>query len=213
MDWSMAGFPVHHQFPELAQTHVHQVGDAIQPSYPLLSLSPPAFSLSQCQGLLNELALCIRWPKYWSFTFSINPSNEYQDWFPLGLTGLNSLQSKGLSRVSLNTTVQKHQFFGTRPSLWSNSHPHMTIGKTTALTIWTFVGRVMSLFFNRLSRFVIAFLPSSKHLVISWLQSPSTVIFGAQKSKICTCFHCFPIYLPGGYGTGCHNLGFLNVEF
>ena len=145
MDWSTVGFPVRYQTH--VQTHVHQVGDAIQSSYPLSSLSPPAFSLSQCQGLLNELALCIRWPKYWSFTFSISPSNEYQDWYPLGLTGLNSLESKGLSRVSLNTTVQKYQFFSTRPALWSNSHPHMTIGKTTALTIWTFVGRVMSLFF------------------------------------------------------------------
>ena len=77
MDCSMPGFPVHHQLPELAQTHVHRVGDAIRPSRPLSSLSPPAFNLSQHQGLFHELALHIRWPKFWSFRFSISPSNEY----------------------------------------------------------------------------------------------------------------------------------------
>ena len=83
---------------------------------------------------------------------------KIQDWFPLGLTGLTSLQSKGLSRVFSNTTVQKNQFFGTQLSLWSNSHPYMTTGKTIALTRWTFVSKVMSLLFNMLSRLVIAFL-------------------------------------------------------
>ena len=76
-------------------------------------------------GFFEWVGSLPKWPKYWSFTFSISPSNEYQDWFPLGLTGLNSLLSKGLSRVSFNTTVQKHQFFGTQPSLWSNSHIHI----------------------------------------------------------------------------------------
>ena len=92
-----------------------------------------------------------------------------QDWFPLGLTGWISLQSKGLSRVFSNTTVQKHQFFGTQLSSQSNSHPYMTTGKTIALTRQTFVGKVMSLLLNMLSRLVIAFLPRSKHLLISWL--------------------------------------------
>ena len=82
MDCSTLGFPIHHQLPELAQTHVHRVGDAIQPSHPLSSPSPPTFSLSQHQGLSNKSVLCISWPKYWSFSFSISPSNEY-----LGLTG------------------------------------------------------------------------------------------------------------------------------
>ena len=104
---------------------------------------------------------------------SVLPMNT-QGCFSLGLTGLIFLQSKGLSRVFSNNTVQKHQFFGTQPSLWSTSM--MTTGKTIALTIRTFVGKVMSWLFNMLSRFAIAFLPRSKHLLISWLQSPSAVI-------------------------------------
>ena len=99
----------------------------------------------------NESTLCMRWPKYWSFTFNISPSNT-QDCSPLGWTAWISLQSKGRSRIFSNTTVQKHQFFGAQPSLWSNSHPYMTTGKTIALTIWTFVSKVMSLLFNMLSR-------------------------------------------------------------
>ena len=101
-----------------------------------------------------------------------------QDWFLLGLIGLISLKSKGLSEVFSNTTVQKHQFFDAQLSLWSSSyiHPYMTTGKTIALTRWIFVGKVMSLLFNMLSMLVITFLPRSKHLLISWLQSPSAVI-------------------------------------
>ena len=111
-----------------------------------------------------------------SASASVLPMN-IQDWFPLGWTGLISLRFKGLSRVFPNTTVQKHQFFGAQPSLRSNSHIHTwLLEKTIALTIWIFVGKVMSLLFNMLSRFVIAFLPRSKHLLISWLQSPSAVI-------------------------------------
>ena len=97
---------------------------------------------------------------------SVLPMN-IQDWFPLGLTGLISLQSKGLSRVFSRSTVQKHQFFSAQPSWWSNSH--MTTRKTIPLTIQTFVGKVMSLVLNMLSRVVRTFLPSSKHLLISWL--------------------------------------------
>ena len=104
-------------------------------------------------------------------------SMNIQDWFPLGQTGWISLLSKGLSRVFSNTTVQKHQFFSVQLSLWSNSHSH---GKTIALTRWTFVGKVMSLLLNMLSRFVTAFLPKSKHLLISWLQSPSAVILASN---------------------------------
>ena len=115
VDCSTPGFPVHHQLPELTQTHVHQGSDNIQPSHPLWSPSP-AFNLSQYQGLYNE-SVHIRWPKDWSFSFNISPSNEYSDWFPLGWTGLISLQSKGLSRVFSNTTIQKHQFFSAQLSL------------------------------------------------------------------------------------------------
>ena len=108
----------------------------------LLLLLPSIFT--SIRVFSNESALHIRWPKYWSFSFSISPSNEYwmniQGWFPLGLTGWISLQSKGLSRVFSSTTVRKHQFFGVQSFLWSNSHPYMTTGKTIALTIWTSVG-------------------------------------------------------------------------
>ena len=131
-----------------------------------------------------------------------------QDWFPLGWTVWISLLSKGLSRVFYNTTVQKHQFFSAQFSL---SHLYMTTGKTIALTRRTFVDKVMSLFFNMLSRLVITFLLRSKRLLISWLQSPSAVIL-EPPFKVSHCFHCFPIYWPWSDGTGCHDLSFLNVD-
>ena len=146
-----------------------------------------------------------------SASASVLPMN-IQDWFPLGLTGWISLQSKGLARVFFsNTTVQKHQFFSTQLSLYS--HLYMTPSKTIALTRWTFVGKVISLLFNMLSRLVITFLPRSKQLLISWLQSPSASDFGAQENKVYHCFHWFPIYLPWSDRSGCHDLRFLNVEF
>ena len=110
-----------------------------------------------------------------SASTSFLPKNT-QDWSPLGWTGWISMQSKGLSRVFSNTPVQKHQFFGVQLFLQANSHPYMTIGKTIALTRWTFVGKVMSLLFIMLSRLFIAFLPRSKCLLISWLHSPSAVV-------------------------------------
>ena len=121
-----------------------------------------------------------------------------QDWFPLGLTGLISLQSKGFSRVFSNPTVQKHKFFSAQLSLQRSafSHPYMTTGKTIALIRRTFVSKVTSLLFNMLSRLVITSLPRSKCLLISWLQSPSVVILEPRKIKVSHCFHCFPIYLP-----------------
>ena len=108
MDCSTPGFPVFHCLPEFAQTHVHGVSDAVHPSHPLLSPSPPALSLSQHQDLSSELALRIRWPKHWSFSSSISPSNEYLNWFPLGWTSLISMQSKVLSRVFSSVRTQKH---------------------------------------------------------------------------------------------------------
>ena len=111
------------------------------------------------------------------------PPKKSQGWSPSEWTGWISLQSKGLSRVFSNTTVQKHQFFGAQLSSQSNSHPYMTTGKTIALTRWAFVDKVMSLLFNMLSRFVITFLPRSKHLLISWLQSQSAVILEPPKIK------------------------------
>ena len=143
---------------------------------------------------------------------SVLPMN-IQGWFPLGLTYLFFLQSKGLSRVFSSTTFQEHQFFGAQPALWSNSHIcTWLLKKNIALNIWTFVGKVMSLLFNTQSRFVIAFLPRSKCLLTSWLQSPPTVILELRKI-VCHCFHCFPIYLPWSDGNGCHDLSFLNLEF
>ena len=130
-------------------------------------------------------------------------------WFPLGLTGLISLKSKGPSRVFSSITVQKHQFF-----LWLSaffmvqiSHPYMTTEKNLSF-VQTFVGKVMSLLLNTLSRFVIAFLPRSKCLLILWLQSLSAVIFGAQENKICRCFLFSPFCLPWSDGTGCHDLAY-----
>ena len=114
-----------------------------------------------------------------------------QGWLPLGWTGWISLQSKGLSRVFSNTTVQKHQFFDAQPPLWSNSHIH-TCGKTIPLIIQTFVSKVISLLFNMLSRFAIAFLPRSNHLLISWLQSPFSVILKPKKIKSVTVSIVFP---------------------
>ena len=145
----------------------------------------------------NESALPIRWPKYWSFSFNISPSNEYSGLISFRMDWLHYLEVQGTLKSLLNTIVQKHQFFGSQLSSYSNfSHPYMTTGKTIALTIWTFVGKIMSLLCNMLSRLVITFLPRSKNLLISWLQSPSAVILEPPKNKVCHCFTCFPIYLP-----------------
>ena len=182
MDCSMPGLPVHHQLPEFTQTHVHWVGDAIQPSHPLSSPSPPAFNLSSIRVFTNESTLRIRWPKYWSFSFSISPFNEYSglisfrmDWLDLdALQGtLKSLLQHHGSKASI---LQCSAFF-----IVQISHLYMTTGKTIALTIWTFVSKVMSLLFNKLSTLVITFLPRSKCLLISWLQSPSAVILEPPK--------------------------------
>ena len=170
MDCSMPGFPVHNQHPEYTQSHVHWVGDAIQPSHPLSTPSPPALNLSQHQGLFHWVSSSHQVAKGLDPSVqSVLPMNIH-DWFPLGWTGWMSLQSKGLSRVFSNTTVQNHQFFGTQLSLWSNSHIHMWLLEKPQLWLTKPVGKVMSLLFNMLSRLVIAFLPRSKYLLISWLQ-------------------------------------------
>ena len=139
MSCSTPGLPIHHQLLELAQTHVRRVGDAIQPSHPLLS-PPPAFNLSQHQGLFNESIICIRWPKYWNFSFSINPSNEYSglisfriDWFDL-LAVQETFKSLLQYHSSKASILQHSAFF-----IVQLSHPCMTTGKITALTRWTFV--------------------------------------------------------------------------
>ena len=149
MDCHTSGLPVHHQLQELAQTRVHRVGDAIQPSHPLSSPSPPAFNLSQHQGLSNESVLHIRWPKYWSFSFSISPSNEHSglisfrmDWLDL-LAVQGTLKSLLQHHSSKSSILLRSAFF-----IVQLSHPYMTTGKTIALTRQTFVGKVMFLLFN-----------------------------------------------------------------
>jgi len=140
MDYSMTGFPVLHYLQEFAQAHVHWIGDATQSSHlchPLLLLCSIFPSI---RVFSNESALCIRWPRYWSFSFSNSPSNEYALLISLGLTGFISQLSKGFSRVFSSTTVKKHQFFGAQLSLWSKSHIcTWLLKKKTALTIWNFV--------------------------------------------------------------------------
>ena len=164
MDCSASGLPVHHQLPELAQTHVHPVSDAIQPSHPLLQ--PSVFP--SIRVFSKQLVLYIRWPKYWSF--SISPSSEY--------SGLISFRMDWLALLAVQGTLKSpFQHHGSEASILQCSvflvvqlsHPYMTTGKTIALTRWTFVGKVISLFFNMLFRLVITFLTRGKHLLISWL--------------------------------------------
>ena len=143
----------------------------------------------------NESVLYIRWPKDWSF--GISPSNEYSGLISFRIDWLDLLAVQG----TLKSLLQHHSLKASILQLLASfivqlSHPYMTTGKTIALTRWTFVGKVMSLLFNMLSRLVVTFLPRSKHLLISWLQSPSAVILKRPQNKVCHCFHCFPIYLP-----------------
>ena len=144
MDCSMPGFPVHHQLLEFIQTHVHRVSDAIQPSHPLSSPLLPPSIFPSIRVFSNESALCIRWPKYWSFSFSISPSNEYSglisfrmDWFDL-LTVQGTLKSLFQHHTSKASILLCSAFF-----IVQLSHPYMTTGKTIALTRQTFVGKVM----------------------------------------------------------------------
>ena len=169
MDYSTRGFPVHHQLPELAQTHIHQVSDAIQPPRPLLSPSP-SFNISPIRVFTSESVLHIKWPKYWNFSFSISisPSNEHSGLisFRIDCLGLFAVQG------TLKSLLQHHS--SKASVLWCSaffivqlSHPYMTTRKIIALTRQTFVCKVMSLLFNMLSKLVIAFLPRRKRLLIS----------------------------------------------
>ena len=160
----------------------------------------------------NESTLCIRWPKYWSFSFNISPSNEHPGLISFRMDWLDLLAVQGtlkglLQRHSSKASILQCSAFSTVQL----SHPYMTTGKTIALTRQIFVDKVMSLLFTVLSRLVITFLPRSKHHLISWLQSPSAVILEPRKI-VWHCLHCFPIYFPWSDGTGCHDLSFLNVE-
>ena len=202
--WLHGLLPVLHSLLEFAQTHVHWVSDAIQQSHHLSSPSP-ALSLSQHQGLFqwvnssHELAKVLE--------FQLRPSNEHpglisfrMDWLDLPRDSQESSPTPQLKRI--NSLALSSLYSPTLTSI----HDYW---KTIALTRWTFVGKVISLLLNMLSRLVITFLPRSKRLLISWLQSPSAVIL-EPKNKVWHCFHSFPIYFPWSDGTGCHDLHFLN---
>ena len=178
-----AGLLVHHQLPEPTQIHVHWVSDAIQPSILCCPLLLPPSLFPSIMVFSNEPVLCIRWSKYWSFNFSISPSSEYSGLIPFRIDWLDLLAVQDTLKSLLQHHCSKVSI------LWHSaffmvqlSHPYMTTGKTIALNRWTIIGKVMSLLFNMLSRFATAFLPRSKHLSISWLQSPPyAVILEPQK--------------------------------
>ena len=191
MDCSTPGFPVHHQLPELAQTHVHQVGDAIQPYHSLLSPSLPAFSLSQHQGFSIESVLQIRWPKYWNFNFSINPSNKYSglisfmiDWSDV--IAVQLILKNLLQHQSWKALILQHSAI-----FIVHSHIHTWLLEKPYFWLDGPLFAKLCLLFHMLSRMVIAFLPRSKHFVISGLQSPLAMILEPPK-MISLCFHCFP---------------------
>ena len=196
MDCSRLGLPVHHQLPEFTQTYAIE---SVMPSNHLILCCPLLLLPSifpSIRVFFNESVLCIRWTKYWSFSFSISPTSEYPGQISFRMDWLDLLAVQG----TLKSLLQHHS--SKASILWCSalfivqlSHPYMTIGNTIALTKWNFVGKVMSLLFNMLSRLVIAFLPRSKHLLISWVQLPSAVIL-EPKEIVSHCFHCFPIYLP-----------------
>ena len=177
---------------------------------PLLLLPPipPSIRVFSIESTLH-----MRWPKYWSFSFSISPSNEHPGLISFRMDWLDLL----VVQRTLKSLLQHHS--SEASSFWRSafftvqlSHPYMTTGKTIALTRWTFVGKVMSFLFNMLSRLVITFLPKSKHLLISWLLSPSAVILEPEKIKSATVSTVSPIYFPWGDETRCHDLSFLNVS-
>ena len=184
--------------------------ESVMPSNHLILCRPllllPAIFLS-IRVFSDESALHTRWPKYWSF--SISPSNENSglisfrmDWLDL-LAVQRTLKSLLQHHSSKASILRRSALFTVQLS-----HPYVTTGKTIALTRWTFVGKVMSLLFHMLSRLVITFLPRSKHLLISWLQSSSAVILESQKIKSAT----VSTISPWSDGTGCHDLSFLNIE-
>ena len=173
----------------------------------LLPQIPPSIRIFSSQATLH-----MRWPKYWSFSFSIIFSKEIPGLFSFRMDWLDLLAVQGtlkslLQHHSSKASILQHSAFFTVQL----SHPYMTTGKTIALTRWTLVGKVMSLLFNMLSKLVITFLPRSKRL-FSMAAVTICSDFGAPKNKVWHCFHSFPIYLPWSDGTRCHDLRFLNVE-
>ena len=214
MNCSKPGFPVHHQLPELTQTLVHRISDAIQPSHPLSSLLLLSSISPSIRVFSSELVLRIRWPKYCSFSFNISPSNEYSGLTSFRIYWLGLLEVQG----TLKSLLQHHSSKALilRCSAYfivQLSHLYMTTGKTIALTRWTFVGKVMYLLFNILSRLVITFLPRSKCLLISWLQSPSAMILEPKERKSLTVSIFSPSIFHEVMGPDVMILNYLNVEF
>ena len=184
MNCSMAGLLVHHQLPEFTQTHAHWVGDAIQPSHPLSSPSPLAPNPSQHQGLFQWVSSSHEVVKVLDFQLQ----HQSFQWTPRtdlladGLVG-SPCSPRDSQESSLTQHFKSINFLCSAFFIVQLSYPYMTTGKTIALTRRTFVGKVMSLLLNMMSRLVITFLPRIKHLLISWLQSPSAVILEPKKIK------------------------------
>ena len=196
MNRSMPGPPVHHKLPEFTQTHVNE---SVRPSShlilccPLLVMPPIP---PRIRVFSNESTLCMRWPKYWSFSLNIIPANEHRGLISFMMDWLDLLAVQGTLKSLLQHHSSKASIFWCAAFFTVQiSHPYMNNGKTTDLTRWTFVGKVLSLLFNMLFRLVITFLPRSKRLLISWLQSSSTVNLEPKKI-FWECFHCLPIYFP-----------------
>ena len=193
-DCSTLGFPVFHCLPEFAQMHVQK--ELVMPSHHLILCCPPLLPLSIFPSMWlfsNELVLHIRWPKYLSFSFSIRLSNEYSGWNSFRIDWFDLLAVQGALKSLVQHHSSKASVLKCSAFMVQLSHPYKTTGKTIALTIRTFIGKVMSLLFNMLSRFVIALLPRSKGLLISWPQSPSAVILEPKKI-VCHCFHFSPFF-------------------
>ena len=213
MDCSMPGLPVptvSWSLLKLMSIELVMASSHLILCHPLVLL-PSIFP--SIRVFSSESALCVRWPKCWSFSFSISPSNEYSGLISLSIDWFDLLAVQGtpknlLQQHSLKSSILLHLAF----FMVQLSHLYTTTGKTVSLTIWTFVGKVISLLFNMLSRFVIAFLPRSKHFLISWLQSPSSVILEPKERKS-HCFYFSPFYLPWNDGTRCHIFIFWMLSF
>ena len=201
----MSDFPVNHRLQSLLK---FMFIESVIPSNHLILCCPLLLLPSIFPSIRvfpNELAFCMRWPKYWRFSFSISSSNEYSGLISFRIDWFDLLQSKGISGVFSLKELKASILHCSAFFMVQLSHPYMTTGKTITLTVWTFAGKVMSLLLNSLSKFVIALLPRSKRLLISWLQSLSTVILEPRKTKSDT-VSIFSRSI-------CHDLHFLNVEF
>ena len=199
----MLGFPVPHRLLEFAQVHVHCISDAIEPSHPLLLFLQPSIS-SSIRVFSNESVVCIRWPKYWSFSFCISPSNEYSGLISLKIDLFDFLAVKGILKSFLQhhsskaSILQRSAFF-----MVQLSQLYVNTTKIIGLTVWTFVGKVMSLFFFKHTKFVIAFLPTSSGFMAAVTIHSE---FRAQEEETCHCFYHFPFYLPCSKGARCNDL-------